>query len=340
VVAHGATVKVSVSIDRPASPGGLVVALSSTGAGALSVPANVTIAAGATSASFDVTGVSMGGPYNLGASVPGALLLASVRVTPALTSMVTNDGELTVGGNASFTLSLEAATPVALEVALASGTSAVATVPTKLTIPAGASSASFEVDAVGLGGALLTASLGGQKLDKSTRVLGVYLSEILYDVTSNDTNLEWIELYNATGESIDLDGAEIQSAGGADGPGFVTTLVLAGTLAPHQCAVVGGPSNSGVTFFQGMDLSPDLGNASSGKADGVQLVGVGGAVVDNVIYGASNVENVLDENGNPSAPDVGAAPINQTIERSEPGLAGAWRVQATPSPGNCTPIAP
>ena len=56
--------------------------------------------------------------------------------------------------------------------------------------------------------------------------------------------------------------------------------------------------------------------------------------VDAVIYGPANPSGLIDESGIVDPPDVGDAPASQGIERRD--IAGAWAIQSTPNPNNCT----
>ncbi len=341
LVAHGGTQSVTITINQPARASGEVVSLTATSGTAATFPGSATIPAGMTSATFEINGVSTGGPFELTATLGNAHVVAPLRVVPALTSIAPGANDVTVGETAHYTVALEAATPVALEIALTSAAPGVVSVPASIVIPAGQASAGFDVTGVSLGGPIeVHAGMGGVGATTKARALGVYLSEVLYDVNSTDNNLEWVELYNAAPVPVDISGLLLQSAGGGAGVAYSTSLVLAGTLAPGQCAVVGGPSNLGVTFFQAADFNPDLGNASNSKADGIRLATGAGGIVDAVIYGGANTDAIQDQDGVASAPDVGLALANQTMERTAPGLSGPWQVQATPSPGDCTPIAP
>jgi Lamin Tail Domain len=339
-VARGGVASVTATINRPAIAGGEVIRIAATSGTAATLPATVTIAEGATSASFDVHGLMTGGPFELTATLGAAQVSVPLRVVPAVTAITPGASDVTVGESAYYTVALESPAPIALELALVSSAPAVASVPAKVTIPAGQSSVGFEVTGVGLGGPVgISASLAGSTASAKARALGVYLSEVLYDLPSSDTSLEWVELYNASTVAVDITGLRLDSAGGANGTGYSTSLVLAGTLAPGQCAVVGGPANAGLTFFQAMDLNPDLGNASSGKADGIRLATAAGGIVDAVLYGGANSDAITDENGAASPPDVPGALAGQSIERTAPGLLGPWQVQTMPSPGDCSPIA-
>jgi len=340
LVARGGAVSVTATINRPAIAGGEVIHIAATSGTAATLPATVTIAEGATSASFEVHGLMTGGPFDVNATLGDAHVSVPLRVVPALASITPGASDVTVGESAHYTVALESPAPVALELALESSAPEVASVPATITIPAGQTSSGFDVKGVGLGGPIsISASLAGTSASAKARALGVYLSEVLYDLPSNDTNLEWVELYNASAVPVDVTGLRVDSAGGANGTGYSTSLVLAGTLAPGQCALVGGPSNAGMTFFQAMDLNPDLGNASSGKADGIRLATASGGVVDAVLYGGANTDAITDENGAASPPDVPGALAGQSIERTAPGLLGPWQVQTMPSPGDCSAIA-
>jgi hypothetical protein len=304
----------------------------------------VLVPPGETSVVFDVGGVVDGGPFTIDASVGGGEpMTISARVVPALASFTPGSADVTVGSAGAYTLTLDGAAPVPLVVTLTSSAAAIATAPATVTIPQGATSVNVAVSGAGLGGpAMISASVGGGQVTAAARVLGLYLSEVLFDVTSTDTGKEWVELYNASTVAIDVTGMRLRSANGTGG--YVDALTLAGTVPAGGCVVVGGPMDSvGITaaqYFQAVDFSPDLGNASSGAADGLSLVTATGAIVDNVLYGSSNADKLTDENGvDPTNADVGIAPANQTVERTAPGLAGPWQIQATPSPGNCTPIA-
>ena len=340
LVARGGAVSVTATINRPAIAGGEVIHIAATSGTAATLPATVTIAEGATSASFEVHGLMTGGPFDVNATLGDAHVSVPLRVVPALASITPGASDVTVGESAHYTVALESPAPVALELALESSAPEVASVPATITIPAGQTSSGFDVKGVGLGGPIsISASFAGTSASAKARALGVYLSEVLYDLPSNDTNLEWVELYNASAVPVDVTGLRVDSAGGANGTGYSTSLVLAGTLAPGQCALVGGPSNAGMTFFQAMDLNPDLGNASSGKADGIRLATASGGVVDAVLYGGANTDAITDENGAASPPDVPGALAGQSIERTAPGLLGPWQVQTLPSPGDCSAIA-
>ena len=171
----------------------------------------------------------------------------------------------------------------------------------------------------------------------------VILTEVMYDPTGADGGLEWIELCNTTGSTIDLSSLSLGYGGTNYGSGVVQ---LSGTIGAGETFVVGGPTananNANPTFDQEEDFTPDLQNSGS-VADGVALFNVTSDLitstlvpVDAVVYGppGSNTNNLIDETGSVNEPDVGDAPSGQTIERIN--VAGAWQIQAVPTPNAST----
>ena len=168
------------------------------------------------------------------------------------------------------------------------------------------------------------------------------LSEVLYDVSSTDDGLEWVELYNNDSVAIDLSGFSL----GNGGTGYTTSLVqLSGVIQPGQTFVVGGPlsnaTNSNPSLDQAIDFNPDFQNSGS-AGDGVALFNLPASQITNatvpidaVIYGPNNNNGLIDETGLANAPEVGDASAGNSIERLD--LAGNWQIQGTPTP-NATPL--
>ncbi len=192
---------------------------------------------------------------------------------------------------------------------------------------------------------------GGSQFSPGARIDGraytllpgsVLLSEVLYDPTGADGDLEWVELYNPGTAAIDLS----ELCLGAGGDDYTTSqLQLSGSIAAGSTFVVGGPtssaSNGSPTFDLVLDFSPDLQNSGT-VADGVALfnqrcahVTSSTLPIDAVVYGTSNTSNLIDETGSANSPEVGDAGSGQSVERTS--LAGAWQIQATPTPGS-TPL--
>jgi hypothetical protein len=144
----------TVTLSGPAPTGGAQVALSSSNTAVATVPSSVTVAAGTTSASFTVstTAVAASATVTISASYAGATASASLTVTPAPTaptlSSLTVNPTTVIGGVQSSTGTVALSGPAlsgGAQVALFSSNSAVASVPSSVTVPAGAASATFTV---------------------------------------------------------------------------------------------------------------------------------------------------------------------------------------------------
>jgi hypothetical protein len=90
-VVGGTSVSATVSLTGPAPSGGALVQLVSTDQTVATVPASVTIPAGATSASFIVTtkSVTATSSSNIGGSFAGGVVVSTLQVTPATTPTTT-----------------------------------------------------------------------------------------------------------------------------------------------------------------------------------------------------------------------------------------------------------
>ncbi len=147
-IASGSTAVGTVTLTQVA-PQGAVVLLSSTNPAIASAPSTVTVAPGASSASFPVSTsyVTSTTSVTISASLGGVTQNASLQVLqpPVTVSALTFSPATVGGGNSAMgtvTLSGPAVAGGAV-VTLSSSSPSVATVPTSVTIPAGAMSANF-----------------------------------------------------------------------------------------------------------------------------------------------------------------------------------------------------
>ena len=144
------------TLSGAAPSGGAVISLTSSSASAASVPASVTVPAGSTIATFQVTTTTIASSTTLTISASmsgGTPQTASLTVTPApaagavLTSVTLNPGSVVGGTPSTGTVTLSAPAPTGgAAVALSSSNTATATVPANVTIRAGATSAVFTVN--------------------------------------------------------------------------------------------------------------------------------------------------------------------------------------------------
>ncbi|HWA82776.1 MAG TPA: hypothetical protein VG820_05055 [Fimbriimonadaceae bacterium] len=139
----------TVTIATPAPPGGSVVQLSSSNTAAARAPATVTIAAGQTSASFNITTspLTSDATSTIGAVLGASSAQADLTVlAPTIQSITIGSGTV-VGGNTiqgAVTLTGKAPSGGAV-IALQSSNTAVATTPSSVTIPANQTTVNFTV---------------------------------------------------------------------------------------------------------------------------------------------------------------------------------------------------
>jgi hypothetical protein len=150
-VAGGDSSTGTVTLSAPAPGGGAIVSLSSSDTSVATVPASVTVPAGATTATLPVstspvgtsTSVTISGSYG------GGTATASLSVTPPTLTSLTLHPSTVVGGplgssTGAVTLSGPAPSGGAI-VSLSSSNPSVASAPASVTVPAGATSATFTV---------------------------------------------------------------------------------------------------------------------------------------------------------------------------------------------------
>jgi len=168
-VSGGQSATGTVSLTAAAPSTGALVNLSSANPAA-SVPSSVTVPASSSSASFAVntTAVSSTTVGNITASYSGVNRSTTITVNPpapAVLSSLTLNPKTVVGGSTSVgTVTLNKVTASAEVVTLASNKPTKASVPANVTVPAGASSANFNITTASTNkkiNASITASYGG-----------------------------------------------------------------------------------------------------------------------------------------------------------------------------------
>lgn len=165
------SVRALVTLNQPAPPEGAIVTLSSSAPAVAKLPASLGIAPGATSgfADFTTNAVSTSTQVTVGATYGGSTQTAVLTVNPApapavtLTGVTLNPTSVTGGAASQGTVTLSGAAQSPTVVSLSSS-SAVAGVPASVTVPAGASSASFGVNTTSVTSStsvIITAVSGG-----------------------------------------------------------------------------------------------------------------------------------------------------------------------------------
>lgn len=169
-IISGLTAYGMVSLSAAAGTGGAAVSLSSSNNFAAGVPATVTVPQGWTSATFTVNAgsVNTATPVTLTASYGGLNATFGITIDPlpgALSGVSVNPNSIVGGQSATGTVSLTApAATGGAAVSLSSSNTAVASVPSSVTVPQGFVSATFPVTTSTMlspASALLTASYSG-----------------------------------------------------------------------------------------------------------------------------------------------------------------------------------
>ena len=149
-VPGGATASATVTLTAPAPTGGAVVSLTSSNTGAVTVPATLTVLAGATSAATSVatSAVTSTTTSVISATYNGVTRTATMTVTPpappptaTLDTVSLSPASVQGGSTASATVTLTVPAPSGgAVVAFSSSNTAAVTVPATLTVPAGVNS--------------------------------------------------------------------------------------------------------------------------------------------------------------------------------------------------------
>lgn len=142
----------TVTLTAAAPSGGFVVNLSSSNPSVASVPSSVTVPAGATSANFTVstTAVSASTNVTITASAGSVSRTATLTVNPSsssvsLQSLTISPTSVWGGSSATGTVRLSGPAPAGGAVVQLRSNSSRATVPSTVTVPAGATSANFTI---------------------------------------------------------------------------------------------------------------------------------------------------------------------------------------------------
>jgi len=173
----------------------------------------------------------------------------------------------------------------------------------------------------------------------------LWISEVMYNPTGSDDGREWVELFNAGAQVLDLSS---WSLGWGDRDYSEGQLQLSGLVDPGGTFVVGGPTsdagNGAPVLDLALDLDPGLGNPFL-FSDGIALFDRPAAAVDastipvhSLVYGGwlGNLGGLMDETGAASSVDAGFAGAGSSLAFDGSG----WSEAATPSPGTGPLVVP
>ena len=139
----------TVTTDKAAPPGGTIITLASDSAVAILPNASVTIAEGATSATFPINTSPVGLTTTANITVSNGISTAGAVLTikpPVVNNLSVSPSSVKGGATATGTITLASAAPLGgIAVPLSSGDTSIASVPASVTVAAGANSATFTV---------------------------------------------------------------------------------------------------------------------------------------------------------------------------------------------------
>ena len=157
-VAVARTINATITLNAPATPGGVTVVLGSIPSGIVDLePPNVTIPAGGTTGTFTVTGLSEGSATIVVRSPGYVSGSANIAVAAGL-SFPPGSTTIPTGTTLNIPLNLSGPAPPGLKVNLSSSDSSIATVPATLSFPSQALTANVPVTGVKPGSVTITAS--------------------------------------------------------------------------------------------------------------------------------------------------------------------------------------
>ena len=163
----------------------------------------------------------------------------------------------------------------------------------------------------------------------------IKLNEVMVNPSGADTDAEWVELYNAGSSTVSLDGWAL--VGGTSSFSAQHTFSGGVSMAPGEYLLVGG------ALVPTTDVLADLnlGNAGS-NGDAVRLLGCDDRPADTLIYGGSNDDEWVDDEGfvtSSLAPKPGEG---SSLARISDGYdtddcRDDWVASAEPTPGYANP---
>ena len=237
----------TVTLDAPAPSGGLSVSLSSSLPGAASVPPTVTVAGGATTASFPITTFPVDNTTaQLSATVGSTTLFAALAITRASsivpTGLTLNPTAVLGGSSSTGTVRLSAAAPSGGAVVTLSDDSPAATVPTTVTVPAGSTTRTFTVTTTAVStptAVRISASLGGGTAS-ATLTVNHLAAPTLQAPANTATGVaqpvafNWTDVANAVDYEIQIDNTSTVAAPFVAGQVVVGSQASIGSLPAQQ----------------------------------------------------------------------------------------------------------
>jgi parallel beta-helix repeat protein len=172
------------------------------------------------------------------------------------------------------------------------------------------------------------------------------ISQVLYDPFNTEPDMEWVEIYNLSGTSIDLTNYKFgdeETQGGAEG---MMAFPVDATIEPDQVRII---ANKATVFaatygfqphYEMIETDPAVPNmrnspwatgsiALNNDGDEILLLDPSNNAVDALSWGSSSFAF------SPPAPDVPeGASLARRPATADTDTAGDWQARRTPAPGN------
>ena len=146
----------------------------------------------------------------------------------------------------------------------------------------------------------------------------VVINELYYDPVGNDAGSEWIELYNPSNLPISLANWEIQSAGSSFNTEY--TIPTGYIIKPNDFFLIGNDTVGSFSATFDIEVSSFAFQNAGSVADGVRILDASGTVIDTIIYGGSNSNGLVDDNGVTNFTPAPDASEGQSLARSPDGF--------------------
>ena len=264
----------AVTLTASAPSGGLVVSLSSSNTAVATVPASITVLAGQTSANFTVNtkNPSKTTPVTITASANGVSKSAILVVDPiAVSSFTLNPTSVTGGQVSQGTVTLTAPAPTGGQVVTLQYTTFYASVQSSVTVAAGSSSATFNVQShpvttteeaklyAGSGGVTIITYLQVKPAPTHAVPAGPQApSGVSASADSGVVTIRWTAVTGATRYTV-------KRSLSADGPCDVVGIVQAPTLSYSDT-----PGGNGVTWYYVVSAGNENGDGPDSTPVAVQ----------------------------------------------------------------------
>lgn len=239
----------TVTLGSAAPSGGATVNLGSNLPGSASVPATVTVPAGATSATFEITTFPVDNTtVQLSATLGGTTQFAALGITRAssvtLSALSVSPATLVGGSSSTGTVTLSAAAPSGGTVVALSDDSAAASVPASVTVAAGTTSRTFTVttSAVTASTSVVVSGTAGGVTRSATLTLNppTPAAPTLQSPANGATGLvqpvtlDWNDVPNATSYEVRVDDTSTLSAPFVANPTVTASQAVLSGLPARQ----------------------------------------------------------------------------------------------------------